>query len=687
MSFAKLCKAYSGALYKLPHRTLTNLAMKTIATSELKSHLNWSLTSDEIKAKADNLIARLGEGYDSIGKLEASECQFDNVIHKLGLLENLESTESASLTFPQYVSTDNSVRDASAEADRRLREFAIESSMREDLYKVVAAAVKNSDLTKLSPERQRLAEKLELDFKRHGLTLPKDKQEKLKDLKKKLSELQINFSKNINEDKTECLFSAEELAGLPQDFLKGLSQKDGKYVVTMKYPEFNPCMKLGKSAQTRETLENAYGSRCRDNVGILEKAIALRTELAQLLGYNTHSDFKLEVNMAKDPKTVEKFLRDLRDRLEALGHRELETLLSLKRSDDPNATSIESYDYRFYHNRLLEDKYNVDEQLISQYFSMEAVTKGMLDLYAELLSLEFALVKDAPVWHPDVQLVQVNDAKSGTAIGQFYLDLYPRDGKYTHAACFGLQPGCLVDGKRQRPIAAMVANFTKPTAEKPSLLRHEEVVTYYHELGHVIHQLAAATEFARFHGTNVETDFVEAPSQMLENWCWEPEILERLSSHHETGQKLPKNLVDALCKTRNVGVALFNLRQLFFATFDLTCHYRSDSSPLDTSALWAKLRKEVSLLPSNPKLFPAATFGHIMGGYDSQYYSYLWSQVFSADMFFSRFKSEGLTNGNTGMDYRTKVLGPGGSRDGMALLESFLGRKPSNEAFLKSLGI
>jgi Zn-dependent oligopeptidase len=320
----------------------------------------------------------------------------------------------------------------------------------------------------------------------------------------------------------------------------------------------------------------------------------------------------------------------------------------------------------------------------------------MLKIYEEILDLKFALVKDAPTWHPDVILYEVTDGSSGELMGHIYMDLFPRDGKYTHAACFELQPGYLLDretGARQYPATAMVANFSKPTQTKPSLLKHNEVVKLFHELGHAMHNICSLANYARFHGTNVELDFAEAPSQMLENWCWDAQTLKRLSGHYLCPEeKLTNEQIAQLVRTRNVNVGLFNLGQAFLGVFDMALH--SIQKPLSETfdgetveRLCSRLRGEIVLIPPQQNISYSSSFAHIMKSYDAGYYGYLWSRVFSADMFHSRFEKEGLQDARVGLDYRHKILKPGGSRDGMESLIDFLGRKPNSEAFFKSLGL
>uniref|UniRef100_A0A672GXU2 Peptidase M3A/M3B catalytic domain-containing protein n=1 Tax=Salarias fasciatus TaxID=181472 RepID=A0A672GXU2_SALFA len=655
----------------------------------------------EIRRRTGELMARTKAVYDGVAALPLDQVSPENTLKALADVEVEYTVNRNMLDFPQHVSPSRAVRAASTEADKALSEFDVEMSMRSDVYRRVVALQVTPPL---SAESRRFLERLVKLGRRNGLHLDTHTQEEIKRLKKQLSSLCIDFNRNLNEDSSCLLLSREELGGLPEDFLDSLEKEGDRLRLTLKYPHYFPAMKKCHVEETRRRLEEAFNSRCKEeNSAILKQLLSLRAQKSALLGFATHADFVLEMNMAKSSRRVADFLDELARRLKPLGEQERAVLLRLKEAECRKrgvafSGTLHAWDTRYYMTQVEETQYSVDQNQLKEYFPLDVVTAGLLDIYQELLGLRFTRGASISVWHPEVSCYAVHDRESGEALGVFYLDLHPREGKYSHAACFGLQPGCLLpDGRRQPAAAAMVANFSRGAGPEPgsasagaeptpapSLLQHDEVETYFHEFGHVMHQLCARADVAAFAGTHVERDFVEAPSQMLENWVWEAEPLGRMARHHRSRQPLPQGLMGKLARSRLANTGLFNLRQIVLAKLDQALHTRPG---LDPAQEYGRLSRELLGVAASPGTDMPATFGHLAGGYDAQYYGYLWSEVFSMDMFQSRFKAQGVMNPEVGRDYRRCVLAPGGSLDAEEMLRNFLGRDPEQEAFLLSKGL
>ncbi|MBI4370167.1 MAG: Zn-dependent oligopeptidase [Elusimicrobia bacterium] len=657
------------------------------AVAPPSSWLNFDLTPQQIKDACKAAKDKSEEGLKKIAAVAANDKDFENTVLAF---ENVVQEYSDATTGPgflNYVSMDKGVRDASHECETDAGQYGVDVYTKEDVYHAIKSVADAKPA--LGGVDSKLMNKILLEFERNGLGADAQKRAKIKSLKKKLIDLELQFSKNLNEYEDHLEVAANELEGMPEDFIVRLATTaDGKYKVTLDYPDYFPFMENAKNAEARRRLEYKYNNRgSTTNVRLMEEAITLRHDIARLLGFKTHAHYVMADRMAENPENAEAFLERVGRKLKPKGLAELKERLDLKAKDTqgPDAGIFHYWDYRYYNNQLKILKYDVDQEKIKEYFPFDLVLNGMLDIYQKLLGLQFQEMNDAALWHPDVRLFKVMDAESGNLIGYFYMDLFPRDNKYKHAAAFTLVQGRqLPDGSYQRPVAAIVANFNKPTADRPSLFKHDEVETFFHEFGHIMHQVVTTAKYGRFSGTNVSRDFVEAPSQIFENWVWDKDILKKISGHYlDKSKKLPDDLLDRMIMAKNMDSGLRYLRQTFFASVDLKYHAGRKA---DTTAVYEKLQKEISLVPMTKGTHPEAGFGHLMGGYDAGYYGYMWSEVYAADMF-SRFEKEGVLNPETGRQYRKLILEPGRSYDEMGQLKKFLGREPNEDAFLKSIGL
>lgn len=587
--------------------------------------------------------------------------------------------------FLSYVSTDKKFRDAANDLQMQISQYMVDVATRRDVYKAIREYTDTNP--RLDPVQAKLVKEMLIGFKNSGMDLNDADLEKFKALNKEKAEYIIKFDKNIQEYKDPLAVTKEQLQGLGEDYIQKLSKTDdGKYLVTLDYPDYVPFMQNADDEQARKELEFKFNRRGgQENVELLEKTLTLRREIARLLGYKNHAELRLEDRMAKNPKTVMAFLKDLQKKLKPLGKKEDKEMIAYKNSKTgKNSRTLYSWESGYWSNKFRKENLELDSEKIKEYFPSQVVIDGMLDLFGGVFGITFEPV-DIPVWHPDVKAFKIKDKASGELVAYFYMDLYPREGKYKHAACFGLVEGEeKQDGTYQIPFVAIVANLNKPSGDTPSLLKHSEVETLFHEFGHVLHNALTKAKYSAFSGTSVSWDFVEAPSQMLERWAWDPQVLKKISRHYKTGEALPDDLIKRMIAAKNFGAGGMYLRQDFFAQYDMTLH-TADTTP-DTTKLYFELTKKIRGLPLTKGTIPQASFGHIMGGYDAGYYGYLWSEVIAED-FFGEFKKNGIFNPETGLKFRREILEKGGTLDEEKMVENFLGRPADNKPFLKSIGL
>ncbi len=612
----------------------------------------------------------------------------------LGALDDLSGMLDDATSLPIFM--ENVANDPKARADaREAEEFAgnwqIAVGKREDLYHAIKAYAATHP--KLKGEHARFLAFTLRDYHRAGMDLPKTQRARLQEIEMEINKLGIEFSQNIADDSTHIPIKAADLKGVPTDVLDRLQKQGDSLLVGMDTPTVDPILTYCDNESTRKSVWLAFKRRGGEkNVKTLEKILRLRYEQAHILGYKSAADFETEVRMAKNAANVAKFYRDLQPIVRKKAIVDFKEYLATKRAHtgDPKAT-FHQWDQGYYKSMLMKSKYAVDRVKISEYFPMQRVVDGLFSVAQSLYGLKFKDVTadieklGLPKWDNDIKLFQVNDVASGKFLGRFYIDLYPRKGKYSHAACWGLKPHMTFsNGTEQPALAALVCNFTKPTADKPSLLPHDEVETFFHEFGHCLHNLMSEAKMERFAGTSVARDFVEAPSQMFENWVWDSNVLKTFARHYKTGQPFPDKLLNGMLKARYMGSGMEAEHQFYFGIVDQKYH-TAPGGVVDTTKVGIDTMRQVELYQGVPGTMFQASFTHLIG-YQAAYYGYQWSLVYAQDMF-QRFEHFGLLNPKSGMYYRKHILSKGGTLDEMEMLHEYLGRAPQMEAFLKHLGL
>lgn len=657
--------------------------------SYTKKDFQWTRwTASDVKKLIPKILEHKKRRYAEIKKIPKDKRTFENTIYAIEASSYEINPLLYQIELLMNVSPSKDIREVAKNTLDILRKKLIDIAYDEKIYRAVKEYTEKKE--KLVDEDKKLLKDMLLGYRRMGFELSPTKRRIFQSNIKKLTLLSQQFQKNINDYHDHILLFPNETKGLSESYLARLNRdKKGNYIVTLQYPDSGPFMENAENADKRRELADKNSRKGGEkNLVLARKILTLRKKNAALLGYKNHAEYKIEDKMARHPSRVYSFLHQLMPKLALLAKKELVELTDLKRklTNDKHAV-LAYYDLAYYSNQLKKKRFLVDDEELRKYFPFWKVKQGIFEIYQDLLGVRFEQVHGYPLWHKDVELYVVKD-HNGAVISYFLLDLYPRKGKYTHACASEVIDGRLASFKDRSeyipPLACMIANFTKPVNDTPSLLSHGEVETFFHEFGHIMHFVLTQASYASQSGFHTAWDFVEAPSQMLENWTWEEQALKLLSLHYKTKKPLPGALLKNLLKTKQFMIGYDSMRQLLFALFDMEIHTKKTVESF-TKTYHALVNQWVGVSPSPKSLFPAS-FGHFAGGYDAGYYGYMWSRVYAADMF-TRFKKEGILNARTGRDYRTWILEKGGSREELDLVKSFLGRKPNNKAFLKEIGL
>jgi peptidyl-dipeptidase Dcp len=570
-------------------------------------------------------------------------------------------------------------------------------SLNSKLFERVKRIYNEKNKLDLTVEQKTVLENYYRDFIRGGADLNNEGKEKLRKINEELSLLSIKFGENLLKETNAIgliIENKDDLAGLPEDVVKAANEiakskgYNSKWVFTLQKPSFIPFLQYSDNRNLREKVFKAYINRCNnnnefDNKKVLSRIVVLRVARANLLGYKTHADFVLEKNMAKKPENVCKFLNDLWKPAQKRASMEAEDLQKLIACEGKNF-KLEEWDWWYYAEKVKKEKYAFDEEMLRPYFKMENVRQGVFNVASKLYGIQFVERNDIQVYHPDVKVFEVKEA-DGKLIGIFYTDYYPRDGKRSGAWSGEFRSECNMDDQRITPLVFNVGNFSKPTADKPALLSVDEVRTLFHEFGHCLHSLFSNIVYPS--AQSVPRDFVELPSQIMENWALEPEALKMYAKHFKTDEPMPQELIEKLRNSKLFNQGFETVEYIAASFLDMDWHTILDTNRRDVSQFESESFTKVNLMPQIESRYQSTNFQHVFsGGYSSGYYSYLWADVLDADAF-EAFKEKNVFDKETATAFRKNVLEKGGSEDVMTLYKRFRGTEPKIDALLKRRGL
>lgn len=623
---------------------------------------------------------------------------FENTIEALEFTgEQLDRISSIFFNL-NSAETSDIIQKIAQEVSPLITDFSNDITLNEDLFKRVKAVYDSKDTLDLTTEQGTLLDKKYKSFARNGANLSEDKKQKLRAMDRQLSQLSLTFGENVlaETNNFEMLVSNEEdLSGLPEGVLEAAKQlaeskdKEG-WLFTLDYPSYIPFMTYADHRELRKKLAIAAGKKAfkgdaLDNQNNVLQIAKLRFERAQLLGYKTHAHFVLEERMAKTPQKVEDFLEELLVKAKPAALRELKELQEFANNLD-GIEQLEKWDSAYYAEKLKQKRFDLDDEKLKPYFKLENVISGAFKVSQKLYGLEFEEITSIDKYHEDVLTYKVTDA-NGALIAIFYADFFPRAGKRNGAWMTSYKPQYIKNAKEERPHISIVCNFTKPTKTKPSLLTFNEVTTLFHEFGHALHGMLANTTYPSLSGTSVFWDFVELPSQIFENWCYEKEALELFATHFQTDELIPMDLVQKIKDSSAFHEGMQTLRQLSFGRLDMSWHGIDPTAITDVKTHELKAFEGSQLFPDVKENCMSTSFSHIFqGGYSSGYYSYKWAEVLDADAF-EFFKEKGIFDKEVATKFMQNVLSQGGIEDPMVLYKRFRGKEPQPDALLKRAGL
>jgi peptidyl-dipeptidase Dcp len=639
-----------------------------------------------------------------------AKSEIDKIIHARGkptFVNTIEALEHSGYRLKRIEEVFFNIN--SAETSKEIQQIAQEISplltayynditLNEQLFEKVKKVYDNRASLKLDAEQQKLLEDTYKSFVRNGANLSAEAKAEYRKVTETLAKLTLTFEENLLEETNAYqmhITNEADLAGLP-DFVKEAAALEAKsrnltgWVFTLKAPSYQPFMKYADNRKLREEMFRAYNARCfngnhRDNQEVIKSIVNNRLRLANLLGYKTYADYVLEERMAQTPQKVNSFLQELLDASLPVARKEYAEVQAYANKLGARF-ALERWDWTYYSEKLKNDKFAFTDEMIKPYFKLENVEAGVLGLATQLYGLTFSPDTTIPVYHPDVRAYQVFDA-DGSFLSLLYLDFHPREGKQGGAWMTNYLDQHKINGKDHRPHVSLVLNFTKPTESKPSLLTYDEVRTFLHEFGHSLHSMLSNCTYQSLAGTNVYRDFVELPSQIMENWAEQKEWLDLVAVHYETGEKMPAELLNNILASRNFNSGYASVRQLSFGIGDMAWHTLPDSLAVSVPEFETTAMAATELFPAISGTCFSTGFAHIFsGGYAAGYYGYKWAEVLDADAF-SLFKQNGIFDKATAQSFRDNVLSRGGTEKPMELYKRFRGQEPTIEPLLARSGL
>ncbi len=584
----------------------------------------------------------------------------------------------------QSTYSNDKIRETAYSEGEKLSVYISNIALNEPLYKAIKKFSNEKSIV-LTKQQKKFLSEIIVSFEKNGMKLSAADRKPLEEINSKLIKLGNEFNKNIADSKDSLIFNEIDLKGVDVETLNSWKRPNGTYVVSVNGPNRIKINDNADNANTRKSFSLRYDNRAYpQNIAVLDSLLYYRNAYAKKLGFSSYAAYSLIDKMAAKPENVWSFENDLIKKLTPLVTDEMKTLKAFKKEINPlESDAFYPWDFAYYTKKMLNAKYQLDNDEVKQYFEMNATLDGMFKVYESLLGIQIKPVTNMPVWDAKVKTFEM--WSEGKKIGSFYLDLFPRPNKFTHFACFPITQYVKNGTVEVMPQAGLVCNFPEGTANEPSLLSHQHVITIFHEFGHLVHWLLGHPEISSQNAFGIKGDFIEAPSQFLENWCWEYDALKIFAKHYKTGETLPKGLFDKMKQTQMVNIGSTYIRQVALGLTDFTYEDKYEETKQKGTL---KVFKELTLMnqmPFDDNNHLICSFGHL-NDYAANYYGYLWSKVYAEDMF-SVFKKNGVMDTATGIKYKKEILENGSTVPEIEMVEKFLGRKSNSDAFMESLGI